>query len=66
MDRVYRPAFPHEKALEMLAAERGKAFDPAIVDCFLRHSDALLALHLSVTIQRMTFADLVQGDQKTQ
>ena len=66
MDRVYRPAFPNEKALEMLVAERGKAFDPAVVDCFLRHSDALLALRLSVTTRRMTFADLVQGDQKTQ
>ncbi len=63
MDRVYRPALPHEQALEMLQAQRGKAFDPAIVDCFMRHSNDLLALRLSITECRMNFADLVQAEQ---
>ena len=58
MDRVYRPAFSHAKALEMMAAERGKAFDPDIVDCFMRHSDALWALRERVAQKRLTFADL--------
>ncbi len=44
MARCYRPAFSDEKALGMLAAERGKAFDPAMVDCFLAHSDQLIRL----------------------
>ncbi len=63
MDRVYRPAFTHEQALEMLQEQRGKAFDPVIVDCFMRHSTELLALRLSITECRMNFADLVQAEQ---
>lgn len=59
MDRVYRNAFSNEKALEMLLSERGRAFDPAVVDCFMEHSDSLLALRQRVTLHRMTFADLV-------
>ena len=64
MDRVYRPAFSHEKALEMLLAERGKAFDPDIVDCFLRNSAAISALREQVTAGRMTFADLINRKQE--
>lgn len=63
MDRVYRPALSHATALEMLAAERGKAFDPDLVDCFLRHSGTLCELRERVTHTRMTFADLVEGAQ---
>lgn len=63
MDRVYRPAFSHEKALEMLLAERGKAFDPDIVDCFLRNSAAISALREQVTAGRMAFADLINHKQ---
>ncbi len=33
-DRVYKPAFPEEKVLELLQAARGKHFDPRILDCF--------------------------------
>ncbi|ODS59337.1 MAG: phosphohydrolase [Acidovorax sp. SCN 65-108] len=64
MDRVYRPAFSHEKALDMLLAERGKAFDPDIVDCFLRNSAAISALREQVTVGRMTFADLINRKQE--
>ena len=64
MDRVYRPAFSHEKALEMLLAERGKAFDPDIVDCFLRNSAAISALREQITVGRMTFADLINRKQE--
>jgi len=63
MPRVYRQALSHEAALEMIAQERSKAFDPAIVDCFLRHSTPLLALRLSITECQMSFADLVASDQ---
>lgn len=62
MDRVYRPAFSHERALEMIAAESGKSFDPDIVDCFVRNNAAIRALHDRVTAQRMSFADLVDSD----
>jgi len=33
--RVYKPAFPPEQAFEMIVAERGRHFDPAVVDAFV-------------------------------
>lgn len=62
MDRVYRPAFSREKTMDMLLGERGKGFDPAVVDCFVRHSEDLEALRQRVTDARMTFADLVHTE----
>lgn len=59
MDRVYREAFSNDKALEMLLAERGRAFDPSVVDCFMEHNASLEALRQHVTTHRMTFADLI-------
>ena len=52
-----------EKQQGLAALQRGKAFDPAIVDCFMRHSTEMLALRLSITECRMNFADLVQAEQ---
>jgi len=34
--RCYKEAFPEEKALEILRSERGKHFDPMLVDCLER------------------------------
>jgi len=62
MDRVYRPAFSSDVALQMLREQRGWAFDPTVVDCFLEHLDALEALRLRVSECRMSFADLVQAE----
>jgi len=33
--RVYKPPFPHEKAVEIIVEGRGKHFDPDVVDAFL-------------------------------
>jgi putative two-component system response regulator len=33
--RVYKPAFPHEKARQIILEGRGSHFDPTIVDAFL-------------------------------
>ncbi|HUO51199.1 MAG TPA: HD domain-containing phosphohydrolase [Gemmatimonadaceae bacterium] len=33
-DRPYRPAFPREKAMEIMASDSGKAFDPALFTLF--------------------------------
>jgi putative two-component system response regulator len=33
--RVYKPAFPHEKAVEIIREGRNKHFDPDITDAFL-------------------------------
>jgi putative two-component system response regulator len=38
--RVYKPAFPHERAVSIIEEGRGSHFDPDIVDAFLRIQDA--------------------------
>lgn len=38
--RVYKDAFPHEVAKEMIVQERNKHFDPEIVDAFLSLEEA--------------------------
>ncbi len=60
MDRCYRPAFEDDVALRMLAAERGCAFDPRVVDCFLEHAQDLIALRDEVNAHRFGFAELMQ------
>jgi putative two-component system response regulator len=60
MDRCYRPAFSDAKATEMLRAERGRAFDPRVVDCFLEHIGDMIELRDSVTRNRLDFEDLTQ------
>jgi len=37
--RVYKPAFPHEKAVAIIKEEKGNHFDPDMVDAFLEISD---------------------------
>lgn len=44
MDRCYRPAFSDAKALGMLLVERGRAFDPRVVDCFYANRERLIDL----------------------
>ncbi len=34
-DRVYRPAFPVKSAIEMMREERGRHFDPELLDAFI-------------------------------
>ena len=43
-DRVYRPAFSVEEAVEMMRAERGTHFDPEVLDAMLAELDAILAI----------------------
>jgi diguanylate cyclase (GGDEF)-like protein/putative nucleotidyltransferase with HDIG domain len=40
-DRPYRPKLAREGALDYLRAERGKSFDPAVVDALLQNVEAL-------------------------
>lgn len=62
MDRCYRPAMSDEVALNMLAQQRGRAFDPDVVDCFLRHQDSLIALRNQINLQPPSFESLVERD----
>ena len=59
MDRVYRRALHDDVALQMLTDERGRAFDPRLVDCFLTHSTEMIALRELLNINQPTFADLL-------
>jgi len=42
--RCYKAAFPHSLAMEMMQAERGKIFDPAILDAFFSIEDTILRI----------------------
>jgi putative two-component system response regulator len=48
--RVYKPPFPHEKAVEIIVEGKNKHFDPDIVDAFLELEDTFRNIAL-------TFAD---------
>ncbi len=44
--RIYKPAFPHEKAVSIIAGERGEHFDPEIVDVFMKVKDTFKGIGL--------------------
>lgn len=58
MDRCYRTAFADEQALVMLQGERGRAFDPRLVDLFVAHAARMIALRDAVNARQPSFADL--------
>ncbi len=58
MDRCYRPAFSDERALQMLAEQRGLAFDPQVVDAFIANADSLIDIRNQVNVQGLGFAEL--------
>ena len=62
MDRCYRPAFSDQRALEMLAGESGRAFDPDVVDSFLAHADELIALRDRINRDGTASADALDID----
>lgn len=43
--RPYKPAFPAEKAFEILRDGAGKHFDPTIVEAFFSCADEILSIH---------------------
>lgn len=58
MDRCYRPALSDAEALKMLEGERGRAFDPRIVDTFLAHAEELILLRDAINRQGLSFDEL--------
>ena len=54
-DRCYKKAWPLDKILELIKSERGRHFDPVLVDLMLANLDAFLAI-------RDTYKDEFQGD----
>jgi putative two-component system response regulator len=43
-DRAWRPAFPVDQVVAHIDAQRGQAFDPAIVDAFHRTMPRILEI----------------------
>lgn len=43
-DRVYKDAWPLDQILSYMQSERGKHFDPVLIDLFFEHLDAVLAI----------------------
>ena len=43
-DRVYRPAFPLQEAVETMKRGRGTQFDPVILDALLENVDAMMLI----------------------
>ena len=43
-DRVYRPAFPLDETLEMMRSERGRHFDPVVLDAFLGNLEPVVEI----------------------
>jgi putative two-component system response regulator len=62
MDRCYRKAFPDDVALRMLGEQRGRAFDPRIVNVFLDNAAQLLELRERVNRLPPDFDALVESE----
>ncbi|NOU52385.1 DUF3369 domain-containing protein [Pseudoalteromonas sp. JBTF-M23] len=43
-DRCYKPAWPLEKVLALIESEKGKQFDPKLVDLFINNLDQFIAI----------------------
>jgi response regulator RpfG family c-di-GMP phosphodiesterase len=43
--RIYKEAWPLDRVLDYLKEERGRHFDPALVDMFLKNIDAVMAIN---------------------
>jgi putative two-component system response regulator len=55
--RVYKPPFPHEQAFAMIVAERGRHFDPDVVDAFVDCHAELNAVALRFADDARTLAE---------
>ena len=55
--RVYKPPFPHEQAFAMIVAERGRHFDPDVVDAFVDCHTQLNAVALRFADDARTLAE---------
>ena len=58
MDRCYRKAFSDDVAVDMIRQERGKHFDPAIVDTFLDNIEVFITLRQAVNANPINFESL--------
>jgi putative two-component system response regulator len=62
MQRVYRPAFSDETTLQMMLAERGKKFDPEMLELFVSHVDRFIHLRDDINAAEREHAALLRCD----
>jgi len=46
--RCYKEAFSHEKAVEIIVSEKGRAFDPMLVEAFIAHTADFKGIYLEM------------------
>jgi putative two-component system response regulator len=56
--RVYKPGYTHAKAVEMICAERGRHFDPVVVDAFVAIQDRFAEISSQIKSGFTTFGAL--------
>lgn len=61
MDRCYRRAFADDDALAMMREQRGRHFDPEVVDAFIAAAPRMIALRDHVNRTQPSFAALRLG-----
>lgn len=66
MRRVYRPAFSDETTLQMMLTERGKKFDPDMLDLFVRHLGQFIQLRDDINAAEPEHAALLCPDAAQQ
>lgn len=62
MDRVYRKAFSDETALHMMQEERGRKFDPELLDLFMDNIDKFIHLRDDINAQDREHGALLRPD----
>lgn len=66
-DRVYKEAWDIDRVLDFILDERGRHFDPRVVDLFLRNSRAIVEISLSMPDEdRCTLSSLYDSIEETQ
>ncbi len=55
--RIYKPPFPLEKAINIIKEEKGKAFDPTLVDVFLDSLDEIKEVKKKYEDKNLDFKD---------
>jgi len=61
MDRVYRPRMPDSTAIALVCEQRGRHFDPALVDAFLGCVDLLVAAREDINRRDVSLEDLLDA-----
>lgn len=65
MDRCYRKSFSDDVAIDMVLEQKGKHFDPEIVDVFLANIDDFIALRQRINLNPINYAQLINYSLET-